>query len=1008
MEDFLAGRDSSGTLPDVLGWHSAASEGYLGNVYEQVDSVVTLLDDLNIDIHRFEVNEAGWADSYKTSGAIVRLFATAERAAPLGLEFASTSYHDKWDEGFLGGSISNAEEKRYAWYIRKAYADMEGTLVHVNETEIVDGLATWDSADTTLTLLVGVYDSSSTDTINVKVKDLAELSGLIVNDVVNVLVHHYPGDDTTEAFGADEVLDERRLVFGDSLEIELTGVVGFDAFGITLTAIKPDTLPAPGLFETIQDAIDSTLIGNIAKVDSLNEFTGDLRIPNGVRVISSAGITPTIRGVGDTAVAFPENAVPFTSLDGLRILPSTSTSRLIVLRGAGSVRNCELDDDGRTPSYGIVADGNTGEIRDCTITMVNDTNVMTGIFLINSSTLVTGCEVNAKNGIQYSVGIKADYNSSSLITKTLVKATEHGIEVAGDNRISFCTVDSTYNDGILHHNSDDGTVEYSIVTNVGNAAAKGIIADTLRYCITPDGREAGWEEGTNYDDPLYCGDGDYTLRADSYGNPDNNASGLQIGAFPVACLFGTLARNVSWDGTKPNLPVLGDVTVPSGKTLTIDDGGILEFAKTDNQVDGTDSTRSELIVYGSLDLDGATVCLTSGAAVDSMGDWYGIRILGSGSADIDSACVEYADNGITFAGGSCSGTISQCTFRNNETTDVWTDDVYGADILVEDNTFYPAGGYAVSIGGFAEDVTIKNNTITDTNSSLGGIRMWSESSTPTALITGNTIDGSDAGVGILVERGAPVIVKNTVKEWLHGIKILADEALIGQQDSSSSDNTITDNTVGIFVWNEETKPVIRENQIHDNTFGVIAQYEGEPNLGTGPPQGGNHKPGNNNLDDNDTYCIWNRNPDGEPEIVARYNYFGACGGGLPTACWLGDMDLTGILCTAPASARGVAMAAVSGPPRGFVFRGVSPNPMRSQGVIYFSLESGVGLAQIEIFDVAGRRVWRRSDVQALPGLNQVQWDGRSENGRTLSSGVYFVRVEMSENGRQTQKILVIR
>jgi hypothetical protein len=48
-------------------------------------------------------------------------------------------------------------------------------------------------------------------------------------------------------------------------------------------------------------------------------------------------------------------------------------------------------------------------------------------------------------------------------------------------------------------------------------------------------------------DPLYCGlagDEQYTLRVESYGNPANNG-GHEIGAFPVGCIFGTLAGTTS-------------------------------------------------------------------------------------------------------------------------------------------------------------------------------------------------------------------------------------------------------------------------------------------------------------------------------------------------------------------------------------------------------------------------------------------------------------------------------
>jgi MYXO-CTERM domain-containing protein len=50
----------------------------------------------------------------------------------------------------------------------------------------------------------------------------------------------------------------------------------------------------------------------------------------------------------------------------------------------------------------------------------------------------------------------------------------------------------------------------------------------------------------------------------------------------------------------------GEVTIPSGSTLTIQPGAVITAAAGDTQGSGNLSTRVELIIYGTLNIAGAT------------------------------------------------------------------------------------------------------------------------------------------------------------------------------------------------------------------------------------------------------------------------------------------------------------------------------------------------------------------------------------------------------------------
>ncbi len=75
----------------------------------------------------------------------------------------------------------------------------------------------------------------------------------------------------------------------------------------------------------------------------------------------------------------------------------------------------------------------------------------------------------------------------------------------------------------------------------------------------------------------------------------------------------------------------------------------------------------------------------------------------------------------------------------------------------------------------------------------------------------------------------------------------------------------------------------------------------------------------------------------------------------------------------------------------FALRGNYPNPFNAKTIIEFTLPNP-GEAIVDIFNVAGRRV-RSLNAGALEaGNNRIIWNGLSENGSQLSSGIYFAKL----------------
>ena len=86
---------------------------------------------------------------------------------------------------------------------------------------------------------------------------------------------------------------------------------------------------------------------------------------------------------------------------------------------------------------------------------------------------------------------------------------------------------------------------------------------------------------------------------------------------------------------------------------------------------------------------------------------------------------------------------------------------------------------------------------------------------------------------------------------------------------------------------------------------------------------------------------------------------------------------------------------------------VFPNPVRDRGFIRFAL-SQEGPVRVEIFDITGRRVRRLLDREDVPAAEyEFTFDGISDDGTPMGSGLYFYRVQALE-GIATGRFLIVR
>ena len=109
----------------------------------------------------------------------------------------------------------------------------------------------------------------------------------------------------------------------------------------------------------------------------------------------------------------------------------------------------------------------------------------------------------------------------------------------------------------------------------------------------------------------------------------------------------------------------------------------------------------------------------------------------------------------------------------------------------------------------------------------------------------------------------------------------------------------------------------------------------------------------------------------------------------------------------PARAKLLALARERiGLPEGPQLLPNAPNPFNSQTVLsYFLLRPG--LARLEVFALTGQRVALLHEGVEKAGLHRLHWEGRSDQGHPLASGVYVYRL-VTGDGVQTRKLTLLR
>jgi hypothetical protein len=197
---------------------------------------------------------------------------------------------------------------------------------------------------------------------------------------------------------------------------------------------------------------------------------------------------------------------------------------------------------------------------------------------------------------------------------------------------------------------------------------------------------------------------------------------------------GEITQNTAWPG---NVFITGDLTINNNAILNIQPGSRIYFEFPDDQVNGADLQKTELIINGSLNASGNQFdSIKFIPYIDTLG-WWGVSLGTNSHGNFDYCHIGKADSGITYK--NCTGyiknslldsnryalriinsnnvTVKNCVIRDNGEVGI---DCEGSKVAIDSNLIQKNGAVGITMlnefmknwkNKFSSPVKDKNNPL---------------------------------------------------------------------------------------------------------------------------------------------------------------------------------------------------------------------------------------------------------------------------------------------------------
>lgn len=281
----------------------------------------------------------------------------------------------------------------------------------------------------------------------------------------------------------------------------------------------------------------------------------------------------------------------------------------------------------------------------------------------NASPSLSNCLIhsNAQSGVN--IDMASGTSAPGIHQCTIHANGNRGVRVAAS---SGASVNATIRNSNITNN------QYGVerVSSLGTTSVSVLYSNVWGHTINFLSASAG--TGTISANPLYVSASNLRLTSNS---PSRFAGefGQDLGALPYTGdptpgLYGTLWQNTSLTAAGSPYTVPGDLTIAPGVTLTVAPGTTLTFANSDLMAANADTTRSELIAFGTLNAQGSPAApIVFRGATATASSWRGLRFpAGSSGSTLSHAEIAHAVHGIESATAG-SVVLSQLDVHHNGT-----------------------------------------------------------------------------------------------------------------------------------------------------------------------------------------------------------------------------------------------------------------------------------------------------------------------------------------------------